>query len=1268
MKKFIIAVIVAVSISVALKGQAYRVFNIDASRFPLMKAQIWAVDSNYNASQLTLKNIQISDNDELKTPIEFKAPGSSILPSSIVLVLDISGSMEGVRFDILKQTVANFLKNLPMELTEVALAAFSDNMYLLCDFTHDRNRLNQSLTKISPGGGTSFNNAFLTEFYGALDISKMGKYKRVVIFLTDGLSSANYNLIVQQAIRDTIQVNCLTVGLPISDELLFIAKETNGNYYSDLNTPNDIQTAFETIYHQIQENTYGYLTWRANPSCNPEKETTITLGGQQFRIQYTIPEELVGSVEVAPSSVTFGEGSPQKTQYRPVFVKGNNIDLHITKVTNTNDSLFGYQKSRIPLITKANQWETVNLTFTPIDSIFTLATYTIQSKNCPDQALFASSTGKKKLLITEPHGGEVFPRGLAIPVQWKGIDPSTPVDLYFQREGETNWTYLSTGAHFHHELKALSLDGQIRLLAQITNNLTFRNLMNAPVTVFSEQGFKSAVFNDGGTEILTQSGSSIIQTWDALTGAIVNNFENTNPGEVAYFARFNRVVNVSKNNITLLTNRNGMFVKDVPLPGKKTWTSFVFIKGKEFYTSAMSYSFTRFWDPTLNFTVNDLPGGKILDAAVTPNTEYIVGREDDRLLVVKVKSSQRWFSIPIAEALQRTVLHHSKNYLVVDQFPTCDLYELDSKKRIASWTKQHFLQFEPSGNHLILQDSLCTSIHSLESGAEEWAFGATDTFQVSKNGEYLAYYAHDSLKVVQLNIQKITDTRKVHQLKQFQFYPQKNYLALLSSDSLMIVDFKTGKILEKVKVEKDLVVDMDVSPTEESIAIVTQKMIALWKPGVPVDSDTSAYFQVVSPKPEVQGLLTFEPQFIHQQVEKVFKKVINNSTPFPITVDSLVIEKSSTAFELVSTHGPIVLEPKQSTSVEIRCCPDRVGEVKGKLLVYSSIHQQEILLQGLGLQPSYVLLNPVVDFGEWKVGEAAHELIPVLMNTGNTELLVSHLEIWPQTTSYSLKNSFAKKTLRPNDTLWVKVQFQPQYRGRQSGILKLDIGTAESVSVTELMGTGLAKRQLVISGRTLHAKTLQPLTAQVVCTELQSKRMICQEDSKTDGTFSLVLATDLNYSLTALLTGYFSSSENLDLVATQTADSLWVQILLTPIETQSRVVLNNIFFESGKAELMAISQNELDRLVSLLILNQGLVIEVHGHTDFVGTGQENLLLSQQRAQTVKKYMEGKGIPGNRIQLRFFGESQPISENETEEGRKANRRVEIIFIRSGAEKH
>ena len=291
----------------------------------------------------------------------------------------------------------------------------------------------------------------------------------------------------------------------------------------------------------------------------------------------------------------------------------------------------------------------------------------------------------------------------------------------------------------------------------------------------------------------------------------------------------------------------------------------------------------------------------------------------------------------------------------------------------------------------------------------------------------------------------------------------------------------------------------------------------------------------------------------------------------------------------------------------------------------------------------------------------------MLLNTGNTELLVSHLEIWPQTTSYSLKNSFAKKTLRPNDTLWVKVQFQPQYRGRQSGILKLNIGTAESVSVTELMGTGLAKRQLVISGRTLHAKTLQPLTAQVVCTELQSKRMICQEDSKTDGTFSLVLATDLNYSLTALLTGYFSSSENLDLVATQTADSLWVQILLTPIETQSRVVLNNIFFESGKAELMAISQNELDRLVSLLILNQGLVIEVHGHTDFVGTGQENLLLSQQRAQTVKKYMEGKGIPANRIQLRFFGESQPISENETEEGRKANRRVEIIFIRSGAEK-
>ena len=74
-----------------------------------------------------------------------------------------------------------------------------------------------------------------------------------------------------------------------------------------------------------------------------------------------------------------------------------------------------------------------------------------------------------------------------------------------------------------------------------------------------------------------------------------------------------------------------------------------------------------------------------------------------------------------------------------------------------------------------------------------------------------------------------------------------------------------------------------------------------------------------------------------------------------------------------------------------------------------------------------------------------------------------------------------------------------------------------------------------------------------------------------------------------------------------------------------------------------------------------MYMEISGHTDVVGPDGYNLELSKRRAQKVIDYLTAKGINPSRLQLNFFGKQQPVANNETDEGRHQNRRVEFQIL-------
>ncbi len=104
----------------------------------------------------------------------------------------------------------------------------------------------------------------------------------------------------------------------------------------------------------------------------------------------------------------------------------------------------------------------------------------------------------------------------------------------------------------------------------------------------------------------------------------------------------------------------------------------------------------------------------------------------------------------------------------------------------------------------------------------------------------------------------------------------------------------------------------------------------------------------------------------------------------------------------------------------------------------------------------------------------------------------------------------------------------------------------------------------------------------------------------------------------------------------------------------------DISFKTNSYELEPSSYPYIDLLLNWLNERKQLSVEIRGHTDNVGSASSNLILSKNRAESVRKYLIEKGIDPKRITSKGFGETKPIESNDTEEGRQKNRRTELII--------
>lgn len=260
----------------------------------------------------------------------------------------------------------------------------------------------------------------------------------------------------------------------------------------------------------------------------------------------------------------------------------------------------------------------------------------------------------------------------------------------------------------------------------------------------------------------------------------------------------------------------------------------------------------------------------------------------------------------------------------------------------------------------------------------------------------------------------------------------------------------------------------------------------------------------------------------------------------------------------------------------------------------------------------------------------------------------------------SSKNSMGKK-----DIFRIMVEKEPEIPVELKKEEAPILAQSEVKSNPRIGSSETSEAVVLVSGKVLNKQlNVVPDGTEITYEDLKTGKVLgSAKPDPSSGLYKLVLPYGINYGITAKANGFLPSSINLDLskLRGRYLELEEKDLVMAVIAKGAKMTVNNLFFELGKATLTIESDPELRRLVQVMTENADLRIEISGHTDNTGTDVINEKLSQARAEAVRNYLIIAGVATNRIQSKGYGSSKPISTNETDEGRQANRRVEFSIL-------
>ena len=193
-----------------------------------------------------------------------------------------------------------------------------------------------------------------------------------------------------------------------------------------------------------------------------------------------------------------------------------------------------------------------------------------------------------------------------------------------------------------------------------------------------------------------------------------------------------------------------------------------------------------------------------------------------------------------------------------------------------------------------------------------------------------------------------------------------------------------------------------------------------------------------------------------------------------------------------------------------------------------------------------------------------------------------------------------------------------------------------------------------LNGMVYNAETMRPLKADIIINDMEGFQQFASESDSLKGTFKTTLPVG-KYHIVINKQGYMPFEDDVEF----SVEAL--TFYLQPVKRGNTYTIRNLYFDTNATTIQPQSEKSLNDLFTFLKENPEVRIKLIGHTDSVGKDEDNQVLSDGRAKSVRQEMINRGIEEDRMEAEGRGESEPIDTNDTEEGRQHNRRVVVEIL-------
>lgn len=1255
------------------QAQEFKIISVNTSQYPEITATFLATDSKgqkvLNAAPTDFK---ITENAANANIIEVTNPNAITLPVSVVLVFDNSYSMTGTRLQMALRAARLFIDQMPLESSEIAIASFSENTYVNCDFTQDRTRLYNALDNIKTLGGTNYTAAFLDETSGALSLARNGRYKKYVIFLTDGLSYTDPAAVVRVAKDLNTTIFCVTMELVTPQILKDISSQTGGTYFQTNADSENLNGIYNAIFQLLEVRKYGSVTWRAPLDCKADKEVKITFRNLSAGHTYSLPKNLSGSLEVDPNQLMFGIAKTGVKKMLSFDIEARNIPVSITRLSLPANSPFHLEDTiQFPFTLAPKEVKNVTLSFRPTSSRQVQNKIIISSRECTDKQIALTGGSDQELRITCPKGKETFVTGMDTSIRWEGVRKDQDIGMWYRIEPRKDWTRIDEGKDLRYAWKVPNDTGKrVQVRIQTLANPNARLYLTSTIPN-QRNGIQNVCFSADGTKILISDQTGIINIWNVRNGTEVNGLPPDTPKGFAIFGKSDDVILFfNKNRLLTWSQETNRIINSQFLPNKTILTPFLLPSGLQMLIStntAIISDTVRLRMPEINLSKWILEKEGVRAAGLSADGTKAVTLTPDNTIKIWNTNSRNFIQSRIKAINPQTItIAPDSRTAIINALGIMHIMDMRTGAELFHFQRYIPPSYSKTGDMLILKENADVYFNDSYTGKILFSIYKPGYYETLKQGGKLLFYRNDTLQLLDVRQHNFIFKKFQPNVLDIVISPEEDKVMIVSGNNTIdFLSMVNGQRINQITGMDKGVQTAFFNPNKKGIMVMMKnKSLQYWSTEGNDDEKEafSGYFTILSPKPSVKKQVDFGSRLIGTETELSINDFVTNSNPFPVKILKMELVSGDTVqFGLVSNGGPFILKPGEEKAAEFRFMCSDLPHTEALMRTYTASDTFETRISGKGMARTYNIVEQPVRFGKVKVGLKKDSLATIIRNNGKEVLhLRSLANNGPDRKQFSC-TSEKTYTLQPGDSLRLAVTFAPTLRGKTSGSISFVVDETLETGLIRLEGEGMAPRSFVVAGRTLNSTDSLPIQADVRLFDLESHTILRKVPSGKNGQFTFPVNADRNYGMIAERKGYLSESENIDLRQVLETDTIHKDIFLTPIQAGAMIRMNCIFFEFAKANLLDVSKNELDRIAEFLSEQRTIRIEIHGHTDSIGSNASNLTLSAQRSNAVKRYLVKKGIDPSRMSTRFFGESQPVSTNSTEEGRQMNRRVEVKIV-------